>query len=250
MSTRVLTAFGIIAIGLSGLMAPAMAADLPARSAPPVYIPPPVPAFSWAGFYIGGQAGYAFGEDHAVNPLNAPAGRVSHPEGFIGGGHVGYNFAGIPGFGGAGLGFGGLVLGIEGDADGSNYHDTYGINAVTTMKSDVQGSVRGRVGFAYDRVLFYATGGAAFATFQDDFHNPTFATFTRTRVGYTVGGGVEYAFTNNWSARAEYRYSDFGSYLEIPNGLLVTRHETMQRIQGGLSYKFNMPGAAPVVARY
>lgn len=250
MTKRVWTAFALVTIGLSALTAPALAADLPTRRAPPVYVPPPIPAFSWAGFYIGGQAGYAFGEDHAVNQLNAPGGRVSHPDGFIGGGHVGYNFAAIPGFGGPGLGAGGLVLGIEGDADGSTYHDTYGINAVTTMKSDVQGSVRGRVGFAYDRVLFYATGGAAFATFQDDFHNPALATFTRTRVGYTVGGGVEYAFTNNWSARAEYRYSDFGSYLEVPNGLRVTRHETMQRVQGGVSYRFETIAPAPVVARY
>ena len=242
--------FALVAIGTFASAVSAEAADLPARSAPPVYIPPPIPAFSWAGFYVGGQAGYAFGEDHAVNPTNGPSGRVSHPDGFIGGGHVGYNFAGIPALGISAFGTGGLILGLEGDADGSTYHDTYGVNAVTTMRSDVQGSARARIGFAYDRVLFYATGGAAFATFHDDFHNPALATFARSRVGYTVGGGVEYGITNNWSVRAEYRYSDFGSYLEVPNGLLVTRHETMQRVQGGVSYKFDVPAVSPVVARY
>ena len=242
-----LAAFAFAAVSVATIAAPAMAADLPARSAPPVYIPPPLPVFSWTGLYIGGQAGYAFGEDHAVNPLNGPSGRLSHPTGFIGGGHVGYNFAGLPGFG---LGTSGLVFGIEGDVDGTTYHDTYGLNAVTTMRNDIQGSARGRIGFGFDRVLFYATGGAAFASFQNDFHNPTFATFAHTRVGYTVGGGVEYAFTAHWSARAEYRYSDFGSYTEVPNGLFVTRRETMQRVQGGISYKFDTIVPAPVVARY
>ena len=244
---RARRAYALAALLALGGLAPAIAADLPVRSAPPVYVPPPLPVFSWTGLYIGGQAGYAFGEDHGVNPGNAPAGRTSHPSGFIGGGHVGYNFAGIPGLA---AGIGGLVVGLEGDIDGSTYRDTYGVTAVATMRNDIQGSVRGRIGYAVDRVLFYATGGAAFATFHDEFRNPTLAAFSTSRVGYTVGGGVEYGITNQWSVRAEYRYSDFGSYREFPNGTPVTKRETIQRVQGGVSYRFETIAPAPVVARY
>ena len=123
----------------------------------------------------------------------------------------------IPGFGG-----GGFVVGVEGDVDGADDHSTRAIGTLNeSFRNGIQGSARGRVGIAIDRALFYATGGAAFAAFTDDFASPRgFDTFTHTRVGYTVGGGVEYAINPNFALRAEYRYSDFGTLqLGLRDGL-------------------------------
>jgi outer membrane immunogenic protein len=235
---------------LATLAGSALAADLPSRRAPPVYIPPP-PAFSWTGVYVGGQVGYAFGRDTSslvFNPTGAIfPGASSSPHGIIGGAHIGYNFAPF------GAGF---IFGLEGDVDGSDYRHTYPFGAIK-VTDPIQGSVRGRVGYAIDRTLFYATGGAAFGTFTDTYVIPAglgFDKVSTTKVGYTVGGGVEYAITNNWSLRAEYRYTDFGSFNDpltnITGGLVSVHHKEIQsRAQVGFSYKFDT-APPPVVARY
>ncbi len=258
--------YGAAVLGLALLSTTAFAADLPSRRAPPVFVPPPIPVFTWTGLYIGGQAGYEFGASNAYAYDRVGTGLASRSQkanGFIGGGHVGYNFStqSLPllnSFGG-GFGGGGLVVGIEGDADGSNYKSNYLLGGINNgIREDIQGSIRGRVGIAYDRVLFYATGGAAFG----DLHNSYVNTInglsdnsSHTRVGYTLGGGVEYAISNNWSLRAEYRYTDYGTFTEnlagsTGGGLNVRHHETNNRVQGGFSYRFETPVAAPVVARY
>ena len=237
----------------------AMAADLPSRRAPPVYIPPAIPVFSWTGLYVGVQGGYEFGRSNAL--ASTGAGNGSNPDGVIGGAHIGYLFStqSLPGIGGLGiLGTGG-VFGIEGDVDGSNYKANYLLGGLNTSSSqDIQGSVRGRLGIAVDRVLFYATGGAAFGGLQNNYFSALGNdSFNHTRVGYTVGGGVEYAVTNNVSVRAEYRYTDFGSVTDtLVNSTAapttVNRRETDNRVQAGISYKFDAfsPISAPVVARY
>ena len=239
----------------------AFAADLPSRRAPPVYIPPPIPVFSWTGAYVGAQVGYAFGRDNATLFATNGAGSAgigSSPNGIIGGAHVGYNFStqSLPVFSGF-LGTGG-VFGIEGDVDGSDYRrTTIFSNAFgERIGNTIQGSIRGRLGIAVDRALFYATGGAAFASFNTNYVTNGFGeAYSHTRVGYTVGGGVEYAITNNFSLRGEYRYSDFGTFTDTLVGsagtLAVRRKETEQRAQVGFSYKFDtFSPIAPVVARY
>ena len=252
------------AVALALLSTTAMAADLPSRRAPPVYIPPPLPIFSWTGLYIGGQVGYEFGRSNALASAAATgaglAANGTSPGGVIGGAHVGYNFStqSIPGLGGF-AGAGG-VFGIEGDVDGSNYKSTYALGGISnSMRDNIQGSIRGRLGVAVDRVLFYATGGAAFGSLQNNYVNTLNGltdSQTHTRVGYTVGGGVEYAFTNNWSVRAEYRYTDFGTFADnlanaTAGGVNVRHHETDNRVQAGFSYKFDtLIPTAPVVARY
>jgi outer membrane immunogenic protein len=258
----------LLTTALACLSATAFAADLPSRRAPPVYAPPPIPIFSWTGFYMGGQVGYAFGRETssifgAGGALIQPTYAANpNPNGIIGGGHVGYNFStqSLPVFGGA-LGTGG-VIGVEGDVDGSDYRrNPYLVPApfggTGSVRNSIQGSIRGRLGFAVDRALFYATGGAAFATFNTSY---SFAggtdSFSHTRVGWTVGGGVEYAITNNWSLRAEYRYSDFGTFVDpltartLSAGFVIRHRETEQRAQVGFSYKFDTLVPAPVVARY
>ena len=225
--------FLLSSAALAALSGAALAADLPSTRAP--IAPPPIPVFSWTGLYVGGQIGYAFGKDVDARVF-PPVAVTTDPSGILGGAHIGYNFQ---------PGLGGLVVGAEGDIDGSSYTAT---SPYYTIKSPVQGSIRGRAGFAVDRALFYATGGAAFASFKDTYTNGDSA--SATRVGYTVGGGIEYAVTDVWSVRAEYRYNNFGTYTDtlVIANTTVAHKETENQVTAGFSYKFISP--APVVARY
>jgi outer membrane immunogenic protein len=233
----------------------AFAADLPSRSEPPVYVPPPPPPiFSWTGVYIGGQIGYEWGQ--SSTSASTAAGTFGQPgysaNGVTGGAHVGYNYQ-----------INHFVVGLEGDVDGSSYQGSGTNNFGTISHSTnigVDGSVRGRVGFAWDRALFYATGGVAFAGLNNtsvNIANGASDSFNNTQVGWTVGGGVEYAVTNNWSIRAEYRYTDYGNVNEFEanstgGAATISKHETDNRVQAGFSYKFGEPmlAAPPVVAKY
>ncbi len=252
-------------VALAAVSGTAFAADLPSRRAPPAYAPPLTPVFSWTGFYLGGQVGYGFGSDNAGIVGSGPF--QDRPNGIIGGAHVGYNFStqSLPLLGNAfnsfGTAFGGTggVIGIEGDVDGSDYRRTVAVTGApffptSTLRDNIQGSIRGRLGIAVDRALFYATGGAAFAEFRTNYATTLGSdSLSRSRVGYTVGGGVEYAITNNFSLRGEYRYSDFGTFTDFApvSGFgAVSRRESEQRAQAGFSYKFDTPVLAPVVARY
>ena len=238
----------------------AVAADLPSKTAEPSYeAPPPIPVFSWTGVYAGIQAGYGFGRDNAT--LRAPgAGATafgSTPNGIIGGGHIGANYA-LP----AAIGNAKLIVGVEGDVDGADYQHSSGpfggvfAGDTATTTSDIKGSARGRLGIGVNRVLFYATGGAAFASFATRYNaTPGAAAFdssSRTKTGYTVGGGVEYAFMNTVSVRAEYRYTDYGTFADTlgATGATVAHKETDNRIQAGVSYKFDSILPSPVTARY
>jgi outer membrane immunogenic protein len=228
----------------------AFAADLPNVKGPPVFAPPP-PVFSWTGLYIGGQAGYQWGtsDPRLVTAGGAfVAGEPSYNnEGVVGGGHAGFNYQ-VSQF----------VFGIEGDIEGTSYSGS-GLSTGGAFRSstrdDIEGSVRGRAGFAWDRVLFYGTGGVAFASIDNSFGlagGPSLFAATSGRVGWTAGGGVEYAIDPNWSVRAEYRYTDYGDYnFAIFPGFALREHETDNRVEAGFSYKFDMfTPPAPVVAKY
>jgi len=246
-----------------GLIASAAAADLPAEKGPPVYAPPP-PVFSWTGVYIGGQVGYEWGTSSNTyfGPLGGLIGVGHHDDqGVVGGGHVGYNYE-LGGLG-LGLGTGGFVVGIEGDANGASY-DGGGVLAGIIGRhesTEFDGSIRGRVGVAFDRALIYGTGGVAFGSIRNtatNFITGGFDSATTGRVGWTVGGGVEYAIDNNWSARVEYRYTNYGTFgfnlFNSTGGILVTDrvHDIDNRVQAGFSYKFDEapPPAPPVVTKY
>jgi len=236
--------------GAISIAAPALSADLPSRAPPPVYIPP-TPIFTWTGIYVGGQVGYAWGRvSGTVQAPNAPVATYGYtPEGVIGGAHVGYNYQ-----------VNQWVVGIEGSVDGTSLSKSFipGPAVNFSTSSDIQGSIRGRIGIAWDRALLYATGGAAFGGFNSTFSSPTGTdTFSTTRVGWTVGGGISYAVTNNWSVYAEYRYSDFGSSTVAPGpsfnnvaGLFVRRSYTQNQVQVGFSYKFDTYAPPPIVAKY
>ena len=209
----------------------AMAADLPSRSrGAPAPIIAQAPIFTWTGLYAGLQAGYAWDTVSVDNAFAAVPVDVSR-KGFVGGGHIGYLYQTGP-----------AVFGVEGDVEGA-----------TIKNSGLRASLRGRLGLAADRALFYVTGGGALANQNYALWSPFAPAFTTsasaTRLGWTAGAGVEYAFAPNWSARLEYRYSDFGK-LNTANFVTpvnISRHENAVRL--GVSYHFG-GYAAPVVAKY
>ncbi len=229
----------VVFVGATGV---AMAADLPSRKAPPTYVPPPPPVFTWTGVYIGAQIGYQWGTSGTDIAGALPF--AYNANGVTGGAHVGYNYQ-ISQF----------VVGLEGDVNGLDYSGSNTSAApffATSTRENVDGSVRGRLGVAWDRALVYATGGVAFADIRNSYSfGGLGSTFDSGRVGWTVGGGIEYAIDNNWSLRAEYRYTDYGKYTQAPFGFAINNHEYDNKVQVGFSYKFDMLNPiAPVVAKY
>jgi outer membrane immunogenic protein len=249
-ATTALTAISSVILG-----SVAIAADLPSTKGPPVYTPPPPPpAFSWSGVYIGAQVGYAW--NNTSSPFDESFGfslpGESNGGGVIGGGHIGYNYQ-VSQF----------VFGLEGDVNGSSQRasgvdpfDYAGVVGYTTRK-DVDASIRGRIGYAFDRVLVYATGGGAYGNIRTSYYDnlgDVDGAFNHGRFGWTVGGGLEYAIDNNWSVRAEYRYTDYGritDFAATTTGDFISQHVRDNRVQAGFSYKFDMfAPPAPVVSKY
>ena len=227
--------FAILVASLASLNA-AQAADLPPRSAPsPAVVPPP--ALLFQGFYVGAQVGaLGFGDrtHDYYSPNNASLARVTARSGsVIGGVHAGYDWRVGP-----------LVLGVVGDVSGaravSNAFDPFGVAIRNEL--GVQGSVRGRVGYAFDRLLIYATGGLDVADVRHDYRT-LFASRSRHNLVAepTVGVGAEYAFTDRWSGRLEYRLSSVSTQREASPVLPATlvRHDSgAGTITAGVSYHF------------
>lgn len=229
MRNLLLGSVALLVLAASG----AQAADLPRRAAPPapIYV---APIFTWTGFYVGAQIGGGWGR-------NEFAGLTYNPNGVVGGLHAGYNMQ-----------FGAIVAGVEGDIEATSLKGSTTIGFVSLKTTAPwQGSLRARLGFGFDRALIYATGGVAFAQLKNEIFIPPFALSNQsTRTGWTLGAGVEYALSPNWSIRAEYRYTDYGRYTSsfFPFGSAQTRFkENAARV--GLSYRFG-GYAAPVVAKY
>jgi outer membrane immunogenic protein len=173
----------------------ASAADLPARpyaKAPPAAV---VAAYNWSGFYVGAMGGYGW--------------ETGAGSGGFGGGTVGYNWQ-LPGSQ--------FVFGVEVDAAGASIKDSFtedvggGLLVTQETKINSFGSVTGRAGFAIDAALLYAKGGYAWANRKWSISDGV-VTFSdsQTHTGYTIGGGLEYMFAPNWSAKGEYMFTSLGS---------------------------------------
>ena len=223
----------LAAVSVFALSSAASAADLPSRRLAPAPVAA-APVFVWSGLYAGLQLGYAWDRVNWNIDAALPGWTVATPgsekkSGVVGGGHVGYLFQPGP-----------VVLGLEADLEGSSIQG-----------SGIRGSGRARLGFAFDRTLVYATGGVAFTQQSYNRYNTAFgaSTYNTTAVGWTAGAGVECMIAQNWSARLEYRYSDFGkASFSTPVASLSTRR-TENAVRLGVSYHFSAP-SAPVVAKY
>jgi outer membrane immunogenic protein len=211
MKKTLLTAVSLVALGTAS----AVAADLPART----YTKAPAmvaPIYNWAGFYIGAMGGYAK-EDASFAPVS----------GGLAGGTIGYNWQTGP-----------VVFGLEADAAWADLSATAGIPGLVTATAKVNdlGTVRGRIGYAFDQVLLYGTGGYAWA---DTKLSATVlglsASESHVLNGWTAGAGVEVMFAPKWSVKAEYLYRSFGSqnYFNVPSGTL-----NMNSFQVGVNYHF------------
>ncbi len=205
----------------------AMAADLPNRRvAPaPAYIPPPI--FSWTGFYVGVNGGGAF-SDFTKGGKTA----FGSPSGGMVGGTAGYNQQ-----------YGHLVVGVEGDIDWADVSNkkTLAGPVYTKGSLDAFGTVRGRVGYAMDRVLLFGTAGYAggeVKTSLTDVPNGLGFSDSSYRNGWVAGGGVEYAFTNNISAKAEYLYSQLESKSLFSAPDTTKAGMNLSVVRAGVNYKF------------
>ena len=172
-------------------------------------------AYNWSGVYIGAQIGYAWGNSD-INLTDQPEWTWDiDPDGIVGGGYAGYNYQFTNG----------LVLGVEtelnangGSGSGPAYENgEIAIGDPSYWPADVDlkwsGSTRARVGYAMDRWLPFVTAGVAYAgyDFRTHFEGSVYDEGDGTLAGWTIGGGAEYAITDNWRVRASYLYTDYGS---------------------------------------
>jgi outer membrane immunogenic protein len=201
----------------------ASAADLRARpyakAAPPATV---VAAYNWSGFYIGAMGGYGWETDAG--------------SGGFGGGTIGYNWQ-FPGSQ--------FVFGIEVDAAGASIKDSFtedvgGLLATFETKINSFGSVTGRAGFALDAALIYAKGGYAWANNKASISvlGQTFSD-SQTHSGYTLGGGLEYMFAPNWSAKGEYMFTSLGGETyNLLGGSADSGNFDFHTIKVGVNYHF------------
>ncbi|MDQ2084215.1 porin family protein [Xanthobacteraceae bacterium Astr-EGSB] len=209
---RILLA-GIAIAALAGIIGSATAADLP-RQAPmykaPAYV---APMFNWTGAYIGLNAGGGWGK----SSWSGTGDKFDVSGGMIGA-TVGYNWQ-----------FGTWVLGLEGDIDWTNIK---GSNAFAETKNEYLSTIRGRVGYSFDRWMPYVTGGLALGGVKatDVLGNSR----DETKAGWTVGTGVEFAFAPQWTAKVEYLYVDLGNVEFAGN---KTDFYT-NVVRGGVNYRF------------
>lgn len=205
----------VLAAALAFSAAPALAADLPAPPPPPrapaAYVPVAAPIYNWSGVYIGINGGYGFGTSSwdALVPGGVGTGNFD-VNGPLVGGTVGVNFQ-----------TGQFVFGVEADIDWSNINGSttnttscFGDTCTFQTQNDWLGTVRGRVGYAFDRMLIYATAGGAYGDIKANLTDTTAsigAGTTSTEFGWTAGGGIEYGITENLTARVEYLFVDLSN---------------------------------------
>ncbi len=193
---------GILGLTLASVvaLASANAADMYTGPVGGGYKDGPVYAeVNWSGPYIGANVGYGWSAN--TDYLD--------PTGVFGGAQIGYNFQ-----------RGHFVFGVEADFEGAGISDS---NAVAKSEMDWFGTVRGRLGYTFDRALVYGTGGFAFGDVKNSCASVScggVVSASETQTGWVVGGGVEYKFAPNWSGKVEYQYLDLDAPFSSPVGPL------------------------------
>jgi len=230
----------------------ALAADLPMKAIPTVEI------YNWTGFYFGAAAGGSFGfSDHVDRATGVSDASGYNVKGGLVGGTLGYNWQ-----------VSNIVVGFEGDASwvaergvipdvgpnaiANGFVDGTGQSLFSSFTSETWlATARGRIGYAFNNLLFYGTGGYAAAGvtqgIYDNAHN-LLVSSSSTRSGWTAGGGLEWGFAPNWSAKFEWLYMKFDTvalntaFAEGPRN--VPFDDNVVRF--GVNYRFG----GPVVAKY
>ncbi len=224
-----------------------------------IYAPEPVA--NWAGLYIGGNGGGGTALNKSA--LQVPGALNERfnlsPDGYFGGAQIGYNFQA-----------GSVVYGLETDIQGGSLKDNYACQlicqptaptlAAFNQKMEWFGTVRGRLGYSIGSTLFYGTGGFAYGNVKTSILGsggiPIDQSFSHTKTGYAVGGGIESPFDlfgwfgKNWTSKTEYLFVDLGRSNDsfTVGGAIVNFSTRAQEhmLRTGLNYHFN----SPVVAKY
>jgi outer membrane immunogenic protein len=201
---------GVVALIAAGWATSAQAADMNYGSRAPYTVNQPLNAYSWAGPYIGGNLGYAWGSVDN-NPTK--------PSGVAGGVQAGYNWQSGP-----------WVFGVEGDIQATGADDTF---APWKFSNPWFGTVRGRAGYSFNNVYLYGTGGLAFGELRGE----TFGlSETHTNAGWTLGAGAEFGLFQNWTAKIEYLYVDLSSSNFSITGL--SNGYRFGLVRAGVNYHF------------
>jgi len=188
--------FVVACVGLLAFAAgTAVAADLPPRYPPPYRAPIYSPVYNWTGFYLGINGGGGWGRSQwdGIDKFDVSGGLI--------GGTIGYNWQ-----------WGQAVVGVEGDIDWSGIRGTTttlcGLGCET--RNHWLSTVRGRIGYAFDRFLPYLTAGLAVGDIAATV--PGLPGGSITTAGWTVGGGLEFGIVSNVSVKAEYLFVDLGNF--------------------------------------
>lgn len=243
-----------LAGGLLSIGGQALAADLPMPAPPPrapaAYVPVVAP-FSWSGIYVGGNVGAAWNRGTVSDALNTGFTAPSNNAVFTGGGQIGGNYQ-----------FGPAVVGVEGQFDwlanqnnasaGIVVPTAAGPNTINVVSQNRWlATATGKVGLAADHWLFYGKGGWAWVgnsnfTVNDVTTGQSFSSGSQSNNGWTVGGGIEWAFAGGWSARVEYDYVRLSSNSftvpltspALPGDVFTTANRNIQMALFGVNYRF------------
>jgi outer membrane immunogenic protein len=212
---------GIGALALVSTLGAANAADLPRREAMPTKAPIYAPIYNWTGAYVGINGGGGWGRSDTSAPFASGSFNTS---GAVVGGTIGYNYQ-----------VGQTVFGLEGDVDWSNVRgsSTCGAGFSCETKNSWLATARGRVGYAFDRVMPYVTGGLAVGDIKSSVAG--IGSSTQTKAGWTLGGGVEAAIAGPWTAKVEYLYADLGRGSSMLGS--DTKFNT-SLVRAGVNYRF------------
>jgi outer membrane immunogenic protein len=238
----------------------AMAADQRVKA--PVYkAAPPVAAYDWTGFYVGGHVGYGWAKPGVSDPITgAPlVSPLPSPKGFLGGVQAGVNYQFITGW----------VIGVEADFTWTNVKGSANCVVLSCAPGglelfgypDQHATLAARIGYDFNRLLAYVKAGGAWV--HEDFRQTALTagarctvpcTASNTGTGWMVGGGLEYAWTRNWSVKVEYSYMSFDTKVltDVTNGVehnIFNETRVLQDVKLGLNYRFDW-GPSPVVAKY
>jgi outer membrane immunogenic protein len=225
---------------------PVLAADLPPPSLPPPQAPAvykaPEEAFNWGGFYVGINGGYGFGNSNwnSVTGFPTSTGNFNISGGLVGG-TIGANYQ-----------TGQVVFGVEADGDWSDIKGSSSsgscVGATCQTSNDWLATFRGRLGYAFQRVLLYGTAGGAAGDVKATWTGgATSVSTSNTEFGWAAGAGVEFALTHNITAKAEYLFVDLSNgSISCPAGTCAGASASTIPVQfdaslirAGLNYKFD-----------